>query len=45
MAPRSAAMSTNAALFLVMCPVWGLTWLPVKIGAAHVPPIRSVTRQ
>ncbi|MEO9067202.1 MAG: EamA family transporter, partial [Caldimonas sp.] len=32
-------MSRNAALFLVMCLVWGLTWLPVKIGAAHVPPI------
>ena len=23
----------------VMCLVWGLTWWPVKIGAAHVPPI------
>jgi drug/metabolite transporter (DMT)-like permease len=22
-----------------MCLVWGLTWLPVKVGAAHVPPI------
>ena len=32
-------MSRNAALFLVMCLVWGLTWLPVKVGAAHVPPI------
>ena len=33
------AMNRSAALFLVMCLVWGLTWLPVKIGAAHVPPI------
>ncbi len=22
-----------------MCLVWGLTWLPVKIGSAHVPPV------
>ncbi len=32
-------MNKNAALFVVMCVVWGLTWWPVKIGAAHVPPI------
>lgn len=32
-------MSRNAALFAVMCLVWGLTWLPVKVGAAHVPPV------
>ena len=32
-------MNKNAALFGVMCLVWGLTWLPVKIGAGHVPPI------
>jgi drug/metabolite transporter (DMT)-like permease len=32
-------MNRNAALFLVMCLVWGLTWFPVKVGAAHVPPI------
>jgi drug/metabolite transporter (DMT)-like permease len=32
-------MNRNAALFLVMCLVWGLTWWPVKVGAAHVPPI------
>ena len=32
-------MTRNAALFLLMCAVWGLTWLPVKVGAAHVPPI------
>jgi drug/metabolite transporter (DMT)-like permease len=31
--------SRNAALFAVMCLVWGLTWWPVKVGAAHVPPI------
>lgn len=22
-----------------MCLVWGLTWLPVKVGATHVPPV------
>ena len=32
-------MNRNAALFVVMCLVWGLTWWPVKVGAAHVPPI------
>jgi len=32
-------MTRNAALFLLMCAVWGLTWLPVKVGAAHVPPV------
>ncbi|CAH1672782.1 Permease of the drug/metabolite transporter (DMT) superfamily [Hyphomicrobiales bacterium] len=32
-------MSRNAALFAVMCLVWGLTWLPVKVGASHVPPV------
>lgn len=32
-------MSRNAALFALMCLVWGLTWLPVKVGAAHVPPV------
>lgn len=32
-------MSRNAALFLAMCLVWGLTWWPVKVGTAHVPPI------
>ncbi|MEO8310679.1 MAG: EamA family transporter [Caldimonas sp.] len=32
-------MNRNAALFLVMCLVWGLTWWPAKVGAAHVPPI------
>lgn len=32
-------MNRNAALFAVMCLVWGLTWLPVKVGASHVPPV------
>jgi len=32
-------MSRNAFLFAVMCLVWGLTWLPLKVGAAHVPPV------
>jgi drug/metabolite transporter (DMT)-like permease len=32
-------MNKNAALFAVMCLVWGLTWWPVKVGAAHVPPV------
>ena len=37
--PRDALNSRNAALFAVMCLVWGLTWWPVKVGAAHVPPV------
>ena len=32
-------MSRNAALFALMCLVWGLTWLPIKVGAQHVPPV------
>lgn len=32
-------MSRNSVLFAVMCLVWGLTWLPIKVGAAHVPPV------
>lgn len=32
-------MSRNAALFLLMCLVWGLTFMPVKVGAAVVPPV------
>lgn len=32
-------MSRNAAFFVMMCLVWGLTFLPVKIASAHVPPI------
>lgn len=31
--------SRNALLFACMCLVWGLTFLPVKIAAEHVPPI------
>lgn len=32
-------MSRNALYFALMCFVWGLTWLPVKVGAAVVPPV------
>ncbi|WP_332693591.1 DMT family transporter [Bosea sp. (in: a-proteobacteria)] len=32
-------MSRNAILFALMCLVWGLTWLPVKVGSSHVPPV------
>lgn len=31
--------SRNGVLFACMCLVWGLTFLPVKIAAEHVPPI------
>lgn len=32
-------MSRNGVLFALMCVVWGLTWLPLKVAAAEVPPI------
>jgi drug/metabolite transporter (DMT)-like permease len=32
-------MSRNAFLFAAMCLVWGLTFLPVRIAADHVPPV------
>jgi drug/metabolite transporter (DMT)-like permease len=32
-------VSVNALLFLAMSLVWGLTWLPVKLAAAEVPPV------
>ena len=32
-------MSRNAVFFAMMCLVWGLTFLPVRIAAEHVPPI------
>lgn len=31
--------STAYTLFLVMCVVWGLTWIAIKIGLASVPPL------
>ena len=37
---RAANVSaSNTALFATLCIVWGLTWWPTKVGAAHVPPI------
>lgn len=32
-------MSRNAFLFALMCLVWGLTWLPIKVASVHVPPV------
>jgi len=32
-------VTRNFALFLAMCLMWGLTWLPVKVAAEHVPPV------
>jgi drug/metabolite transporter (DMT)-like permease len=32
-------MSRSAILFLVMCLVWGLTWIPSKIAMEHSPPM------
>lgn len=35
MSPRAK----NLAAFLVMCGIWGLTWLPTKVATVHIPPI------
>jgi drug/metabolite transporter (DMT)-like permease len=32
-------MSRNAALFALLCLVWGLTFLPVRIASAHTSPL------
>lgn len=32
-------MSRNAVFFALMCLVWGLTFLPVRIAAEHAPPV------
>lgn len=32
-------LSREALLFVVLCLVWGLTFLPVRIATGHVPPI------
>lgn len=32
-------MSRNAIFFALMCLVWGVTFLPIKIASAHAPPI------
>jgi len=32
-------LSRAAVLFAVLCLVWGLTFLPVRVATAHVPPI------
>src|SRR5882724_4583242 len=31
--------STAYSLFLVMCVVWGLTWIAIKVGVASIPPL------
>jgi drug/metabolite transporter (DMT)-like permease len=31
--------NTAVSLFLLMCVVWGLTWIAIKIGLAGVPPL------
>lgn len=36
-------MSRNAAFFVLMCLVWGVTFLPIKIASAHAPPIFLAT--
>jgi len=32
-------MSRNAIFFVLMCLVWGVTFLPIKVASAHAPPI------
>jgi drug/metabolite transporter (DMT)-like permease len=38
-AAKHPYLSLNVFLFIAMCLAWGLTFLPVKIAVAHVPPI------
>jgi drug/metabolite transporter (DMT)-like permease len=38
-AAKHPYLSLNIFLFIAMCLAWGLTFLPVKIAVAHVPPI------
>ena len=35
----NASSRSHVALFATLCLVWGLTWWPAKVGAAHAPPI------
>ncbi|MBD3884615.1 EamA family transporter [Phormidium tenue FACHB-886] len=39
--PRSNLLvaNQNVLLFAALCLVWGLTWIPIKIGTAVVPPL------
>ena len=30
---------TGTMLFIVMCLIWGLTWLAIKTGIERVPPL------
>jgi hypothetical protein len=32
-------LSTNLLKFLVLCVVWGLTWIATKVGIGAVPPL------
>ena len=36
-------MSRNAVFFVMMCLVWGVTFLPIKIAADYAPPIFLAT--
>lgn len=34
----SAAFSQQIAMFVLICVIWGLTWIPIKVGVAVIPP-------
>ena len=38
-ASRVSGRSTNIAFFLLLCTIWGTTWIGIKAGLASVPPL------
>src|SRR5215217_8365578 len=36
---RLLPMNRNTATFLVLCVIWGTTWIGIKAGIATVPPL------
>jgi drug/metabolite transporter (DMT)-like permease len=36
---RPARPALQIGLFAIMCLIWGLTWIPIKIGVSSVPPM------
>jgi drug/metabolite transporter (DMT)-like permease len=38
-AVHSNALDSSVRLFAMVCLIWGLTWIPIKVGVAWVPPM------
>lgn len=37
--PTSAGRRTTTPVFVLLCFTWGTTWLAIRIGVSHVPPL------